>query len=244
MTRKMLMGVCIILGAASNSARGADQFYIGGYIGSAASRLHASSDYAGASGYISADSPTGKIGDVDTKSNPSFMLSAGYKLTDHLRAEVSYAKLDYGSTRWGTDFYSFDGTYNPSLAIPFVGRLHSQTYLAGLNYEGVLYKEWIWEAGAAVGLARNTFETANEGDYATIFANTKTRFAYKLSAGIGYRLGEQVAIMANVWLLDIGGFESAKSRNNFGIGATEAISPYKFETKCQPMASVGLRFNF
>jgi hypothetical protein len=244
MTRKMLMGMCIVFGTASNSALSADQFYIGGYIGSAASRLHASSDYAGASGYISPDSPTGKMGELGTKSSPTFGLSAGYTLSDHLSVEISYANLDYGSTRWGTDFDSYNGTYNATLAVPFVGRLHSRAYLVGLNYEGVLYGEWIWQAGAAIGLARNTFETASEGDYAMVFANTKTRFAYKFSAGLGYRLGERAAIMANVWLLDIGDFESAKSRNNLGIGAIEAISPYKFETKCQPMVSVGLRFNF
>lgn len=242
MGRTLFIAASLVLAGASTLALAEDQLYIGGSIGTAARKLEVSGDYTGASGYIAPDAPTGKMGGLSTDGKPSFDLSIGYKLNDHLRAELSYARFNYGTTRWGTDFYSYNGTYDPTLAIPFVGKLHSQAYFFGLNYGGTLTKEWIWQVGAAVGLARNTFDEAQEGDYATIFSNTKNVFAYKLVIGLGYRLTRGMTVMASVSRVDIGGFESAKHRNN--TGTTESIAPYKFETKPQPLASLGLFLSF
>lgn len=243
MSRESLFAAGLVLIAASGSALGFDRIRIGGSIGTAARSLEASGDYTGAVGYVAPDAPTGKMGSLDAEGKPSFGLSVEYKLNDRLRTELSYARFNYGTTRWGTDFDSYNGAYDPALAIPFVGKLHSQAYFVGLNYEGLLTPEWTWHVGAAVGQARNTFEDAQEGDYGTIYANTKREFAYKLAAGVGYRLAQGITVVASVWLVDIGSFESARRRSTNFV-STESISPYKFDTKLQPIGVLGLFASF
>lgn len=240
---QLSMAAIALLVVVPGLAQGDDTFYVSGYLGTPANDLEVSGDYAGASGYVHPTLPTGKMGGLSANERASFGFAFGYKIDEHFRVEVSYANFNYGTTRWGTDFYSYPGAYNPAAATPFVGKLGSEAYFVGVNYEQDFAKDWNWQVGAAVGLARNKFHAANEGGYAQVLPNTQTEFAYRITAGLGYKLTESLKVIANVGLVDIGNFESAKTRLIGGV-TPESISPYKFETKLQPVASLGLSYSF
>lgn len=218
-------------------------FYVSASIYTPATNLEVSDSYAGASGYVHPTLPTGKLGALSTDEKASFGFALGYKIDEHFRLEVSYMKFDYGTTRWGTDFISFDGTYNPASSTPFVGNLDSDTYFLGGIYEQNFAEDWSWQVGAAIGLAQNKFHKAQESTYAEVSANTKNEFAYKIDAGLGYKLTDNIKVIATVGLVDIGNFESDDSRTFVG-GGDETIAPYKFETTLQPIAGIGLSYCF
>jgi opacity protein-like surface antigen len=241
--KRITLSAAALLVASSSLAHAADKLYISGYLGLPPSDLEASSDYAGASGYLSPTSPTGRMGDLETDEKATYGFAFGYKINENLRLELSYADFDYGTTSWGVDFNSFNGTFNPVNATPFVGRLSSKAYFLGLGYEKDFAEDWSWKLGAAIGLARNKFHSADEGSYAEVSSNTQSEFAYRLSAGLGYKLTEKVKLTATAGLVDIGGFESAKERV-LTNGSTEAITPYKFETDLQPELTLGTSFTF
>lgn len=241
MNKLVLTGVALAL--ASGLAQGEDKFFVSAYLGTPLNDLDVSGDYAGASGYVSPTSPTGKMGGLSTDEKTSFGFALGYKIDANFRVGFSYANFNYGTTRWGSDFISFNGTYNPATATQLVGKLSSDAYFMGASYEQSFAKDWNWEVGAAVGLARNKFHSADEGGYAQVPSNTQTEFAYWLTAGLGYKLTEQMKVTANVGVVDIGDFESAKIRLMGGV-TPESIAPYKFETKLQPVATLGLSYSF
>jgi opacity protein-like surface antigen len=216
-------------------------FYIEGLVGTPIKNLSASSDYAGASGYVCSNCPTGKMGDVHTSPDTTWGLKAGYKYTENLKFDLSYYSLGYGRTTWGTDFSSFNGTYNPATATPFTSNnLTSDAVFISAYYNFNLGNGWMPYVGVGIGASRNTFGYTNEGGYNFINSHTSVDFAYKLDAGLVYKINKNIAIDLGISLIDVGEFKSANVRGT----NNEPITPYKFSADLSPIATLGLIYYF
>jgi opacity protein-like surface antigen len=218
-------------------AQSEPSFYVSGAIGTIGGGMKTSDDLAG----NPPTAPHGAMGGLDTGSKRSFALAVGYQLDPNLQVEVSYGKYEYGDTDWGTDF---SGTYNGATATPFSGKLSSDVLFVGVNYLGDFAPNWNWQVGAAVGMARNKFHRAAEGTYAEVRSNAQNEFAFKVSAGLGYKLSEHLKVLGNVDLVSLGRFESAKQRDVDWSSTPNPIAPYKFDTNLQPVVSLGLSYSF
>ena len=203
--------------------------------------LSPSNDYAGASGYVCADCPTGLIGEVENDPKNTQALKLGYTFSENLSSELSFYNVNFGTTTWDTDFNSFDGTYNSSVATSFSGKLTSTAMLLGVNYNLKPIGKLKPFLGVGAGPSFNEFHAAKEGTYATVNKNTNRSIAYKADLGALYDITSSIAINAGVSFLNLGDFESAKTRDT---GSTQAISPYKFSSGWNKSISLGLRYSF
>jgi opacity protein-like surface antigen len=216
-------------------------FYIEGLVGTPIRNLNASSDYAGASGYVCSNCPTGKLGDVNTSPGTTWGLKAGYKYTENLKFDLSYYSLSYGQTKWGTDFTSFNGTYNPATAIPFTSdKLTANVVFISAYYNLNMKNGFMPYVGAGIGYSRNKISHINEGGYNFMNSHTSADFAYKLDTGLAYQINKNISIDLGVSLIDVGEFESANVRGT----NNEPIAPYKFSASLSPITALGLVDNF
>ena len=220
------------------------RFYIEGLIGSGIDKLEASKNYAGASGWVSPTSPTGRMGDVSNDSDTSLGIKIGYKYSDNIKLDLSFYSLGYGKTNWGTDFYSFNGTYDSNQAAPFVGELTSKVAFVSAYYNWNFNNQFKPYIGFGLGVSRNKFHAADEAGNATIENNTKTEFAYKLDIGSIYQISPAIALNFGASFIDVGGFKSGKQRR-YNNGTLEAITPYKFSSDgLNPIYTVGVIYSF
>jgi len=232
----------LLLASATNAfAEGPTNFFIEVLAATPRNNLSESSDYAGASGYVCANCPTGKLGGVHTSSDTTWALKAGYTYSENLRFDISYYSLSYGKTSWGTDFYSFNGKYNPATATSFTSnKLSSDAAFMSAYYNLNLENGLKPYAGLGVGLSRNKFGYTNEGGYNFINSHTNTDFAWKLDIGSQYDFSNHLAVDLSLTFINVGEYKSA---NNRGTNH-EAIAPYKFTADISPIASVGLIYKF
>ena len=235
---------CCFLFNHASFADEASKFYIEGLIGSDLKNLDASSDYAGAPGYLCADCSTGKIGNTDTSGDITLGLKFGYKYSDSVRFDISYYSLGYGKTTWGTDFASFDGTYNPAFAFPFTGKLTSKTVFFSTYYNLNLSTGFKPYIGAGIGPSWNKFHNASESNYAEVDSNDNFDIAYKFDIGVMYQVYKNMDIDFGVSFIDVGDFQSAKNRKIIASGADESIAPYKFSSELSPIVNLGIIYNF
>ena len=96
-------------------------------------------------------------------------------------------------------------------------------------------------AGVGVGPSFNKFHEASESTYATIHKNTHNSVSFKADLGAIYNISSSLAVNAGISFLNLGNFESAKTRTYRG---TESISPYKFSSGWNNSISLGLRYSF
>lgn len=234
--------VCILSLSTSVFADGPTNFFIGGFAATPIRNLNASPDYAGASGYHDqTDGPTGKLGGVHTSSDTTWGLKAGYTYSENLRFDISYYSLSYGKTSWGTDFDSFNGTYDPVAATQFTSnKLSSDAAFISAYYNLNLESGFKPYAGLGIGLSRNKFGYTNEGGYNFIKSHSGTDFAWKLDIGSQYEFNNHLAVDLSLTLIDVGEFKSA---NNRGTGS-EAIAQYKFSADLSPIVGLGLIYKF
>jgi opacity protein-like surface antigen len=231
----------IIFLSTSAFAESPTSFFIEGLAATPIHNLSESSDYAGASGYFCSNCPTGKLGGVHTSSDTTWALKAGYTYSENLRMDMSYYSLSYGKTSWGTDFRSFNGTYNPASATPFTSnKLSSDAAFISAYYNLNLGNGLKPYAGLGIGLSRNNFGYTNEGGYNFINSHTNTDFAWKLDVGSQYEFNNNFAVDLSITLINVGEFKSA---NNRGTNH-EAIAPYKFSADLNPIGSIGVIYKF
>ncbi|PIT76845.1 outer membrane protein [Limnohabitans sp. G3-2] len=214
-------------------------FYIEGFLGTQANKPSPSSDYAGASGYVCSNCPTGKMGNVATNSQMTFGAKIGYKFSDSIRSDLSYYRVNFGKTTWGTDFNSFNGTYNQSNATPFSASLKSDTFLASVYYTLPLNNGLNPYIGAGIGPSINSMGTVNEGNYNSPKGGTQLALAYKFDIGLMYDISQELILDLGVGLINTGNFSSGTTRNN-----NEVIAPYKFNGQLNPIATLGLVYKF
>ena len=206
--------------------------------------LSPSTDYAGASGYVCSDCPTGRIGEVNNDPTNTNSLKLGYYFSENFSTELSFYDVDFGTTTWGTDFNSFNGTYNSSNATAFSGKLTSTAILVSANYHFKPIGKLKPFAGVGFGPSFNKFHEASEGTYATVNKNTNTSASFKADLGAIYNISSSLAINAGISFLNLGNFESAKNRVFVSNGSEQAISPYKFSSGWNNSISLGLRYSF
>jgi len=217
------------------------KFFIGGLVASPIKNLNASSDYAGAPGYFCSDCPTGKIGGVNTSPATTWALKAGYTYSENLSFDISYYSFSHGESSWGTDFSSFNGTYNPAAATAFTSKeISSDATFISAYYNLNLDNGVRPYAGLGVGLSRNKFDYTDEGSYSFINSHTTTDVAWKLDIGSQYELKNHLILDLSLTLVDLGEYKSANSRGS----SSEVIIPYKFSTGLSPIVSLGLIYKF
>ena len=222
-------------------------FYFELSISQGPEKLSPSTDYAGASGYVCADCPTGRIGEVNNDPSTTKSLKLGYYFSENFSSELSFYDVDFGTTTWGTDFSSFNGTYNSSTATSFSGKLTSTAILVSANYHFKPIGKLKPFARVGVGPSFNKFHEASESTYATVHKNTHNSVSFKADLGAIYNISPSFAVNAGISFLNLGNFESAKTRT---IGGTESISPYKFSSGqhgsllWNNSISLGLRYSF
>lgn len=242
------------------------KFYVGINVGIPVTEIRECDDLAGASGYISSTSATGKIGSVNAASStPTLELKFGCKSTSQWRFDISYMRSTYGSTKWGADFGSEDNwpTYDPDHATPFKGCLSSKTVFIAVYYSflnTLLPRNLVPYIGIGVGPSWNKIYNIKEnadaptGEYYTnIKANTQTSIAYKLDVGVDYLIGKNFVLDLSAKFINLGSFSSGNQRTGYewndayqryDEGTSESISPYKFRSGISPILSLGLRYEF
>lgn len=139
---------------------------------------------------------------LDSDKGHTFHLGAGYALTDNIRigGRYSYHSSDptiFMPNMWGTG-------NNASMT----NNRHSHALMAEVAYDFVNSSNFTPYVKAGLGVSRNTHSAtilrSGGAPAVSLPQNTETDFAWRLGAGVNYRINKNLSVMAEYQYSDLG----------------------------------------